>query len=55
MDKKTYYIKLQELVDKIKQLKEDVNRSNDIEKITYLKLAIEATYEEMRQLMEKNK
>lgn len=55
MDKNTYYIKLQELVDKVKLLKEEVERSKDKEKIGYLKLAIEATYEEMRQLMENNK
>jgi hypothetical protein len=55
MDKKTYYLKLQELVDKVRDLKKEVEDSNDKEKIGYLKLAIESVYEEIRQLMENNK
>lgn len=55
MDKNTYYIKLQELLDKIKTLKEDIKNSDDEEKIGYLKLAVDSLYEEMRQLMDKNK
>ena len=55
MDKETYYIKLQEAIDKVKLLKKDIRESNDKEKIQYLGLAIEAIYEEIRILMETNK
>lgn len=55
MDKKTYYLKLQELVDKVRDLKKEVENSNDNEKIGYLRLAIEGIYVEIRQLMENNK
>lgn len=55
MDKATYYIKIQELVDKVKKIKSEIEDSKDNEKIGYLKLAIEITYEEIRQLMERNK
>lgn len=55
MGKETYYIKLQELMDKVKRLKQEIEDSSDEEKIGYLKLAIDAVYEEIRILMEKNK
>ena len=53
MDKETYYIKLQGLVDKVKGLKLEIDKSNDEEKTGYLRLAIEQLYVEMRDLMEK--
>ena len=52
MDKKTYLIKLEELLDKIKSLKDEINNSKDEEKIKYLKMALKSTNEEMRSLME---
>jgi len=55
MDKETYYIKIQELVDKVKYLKSIIEESNDVEKIGYLKLAIDGVYTEMRELMESHK
>lgn len=55
MDKETYYIKLQELIDKVKELKNELGDSNDEEKSNYLKLAIESIYEDIRKLMENNK
>lgn len=55
MDKETYYIRLQMLVDRVKELKKELENSNDEEKSNYLKLAIESKYEEIRQLMENNK
>lgn len=55
MDKETYYIKLQMLIDKVKELKKELEYSNDQEKSNYLKLAIESKYKEIRQLMEDNK
>ena len=54
MDKKTYYIKLQELVDKVNTLKQEIENSSDEEKIGYLKLAVDVVYEEIKQLMENN-
>jgi hypothetical protein len=55
MDKKTYYLKLQELVDRVRDIKNEIEKSNDKEKISYLKLAIESLYGEIRELMENNK
>ena len=55
MDKNTYYIRLQELLDKIKSLKDEIRDSDDEEKIKYLKLAVDSYYEEMRILMDTNK
>jgi hypothetical protein len=52
MDKDTYYITLQKLIDRVKVLKNDISNSNDKEQIIYLKLAIESLYIEMRELME---
>lgn len=55
MDKDTYYITLQKLIDRVKVLKNDISNSNDKEQIIYLKLAIESLYIEMRELMDSNK
>ena len=55
MDKETYYIKLQSLVDKVKNLKSEIEKSNDDEKIGYLRLAIEQIYVDIRDLMETHK
>ena len=54
MDKDTYYIKLQDFLDKIKSLKDEIKDSDDEEKIIYLKLAVDSYYEKMRILMDKN-
>jgi len=55
MDKETYYIKLQSLVDRVTSLKKEIEISNDNEKVIYLKLAVKKLYEEIRLLMENNK
>lgn len=55
MDKDTYYIVLQELIDRVKILKNQISDSNDKEQIIYLKLAIESIYAEIRELMDNNK
>ena len=55
MDKEAYYIKLQELVDKVKYLKSLIEDSQDEEKISYLKLAIDSVYAEMKELMDNHK
>lgn len=55
MDKETYYIELQSLIDKVTELKKVLNTSDDKEKSEYLKLAIDSIYEEMRKLMEVGK
>lgn len=52
MDKETYVLKLEELMNKIKSLKDEINNSNDNEKIKYLKMALKSVNEEMRSLME---
>jgi hypothetical protein len=52
MDKETYYLKLQELIDKVKYLKEQIILSDDEEKTEYLKLAVGLVYEKIRKLME---
>ena len=52
MDKETYFLKLEDLMDKIKSLKNDIKDSNDEEKIKYLKMALKSTNEEMRSLMD---
>ena len=52
MDKETYYLKLQELVNKVKSLKTEITDSDDKEKTEYLKLAIKSFYEDIRKLME---
>lgn len=54
MDKKTYLIKLEELLDKIKSLKDEINNSKDEEKIKYLKMALRSTNKEMQSLMDTN-
>jgi hypothetical protein len=55
MDKETYYIKLQDLVDKVKGLKSEIDKSDDEEKTKYLKLAVEQIYVDIRELMETHK
>jgi hypothetical protein len=45
-------MKLQELVDRVKILKDDLLNSYDEEKIKYLKLAINSIYQDIRNLME---
>ncbi len=55
MDKEIYYIKLQNLVDKVKGLKAEMDKPNDEEKTGYLKLAVEQIYADMRELMETHK
>lgn len=52
MDKETYYLKLQELIDKAKELKEQIELSDDDEKTEYLKLAVALVYDKIRRLME---
>ena len=52
MDKETYYLRLESLVGKIKSLKDEINNSEDEEKIKYLKMALKSVNEEMRSLME---
>jgi len=52
MDKETYYLKLEELMNKIKSLKDEINSSDDDEKIKYLKLALQSVNQEMRSLMD---
>jgi len=54
MDKKTYLIKLDDLLDKIKSLKSEINNSKDEEKIKYLKMALQSTNKEMQSLMDTN-
>ena len=51
MDKETYYLRLESLMGKIKSLRDEINNSNDEEKIKYLKMALKSTNEEMRSLM----
>jgi len=52
MDKETYYLRLEGLMGKIKSLKDEINNSNDEEKIKYLKMALKSINEEMRLLMD---
>lgn len=52
MDKETYHLRLESLVEKIKSLKDEINNSEDEEKINYLKMALEMVNDEMRLLME---
>jgi hypothetical protein len=54
MDKKTYLIKLDDLSDKIKSLKSEINNSKDEEKIKYLTMALKSTNKEMQSLMDTN-
>jgi len=51
MEDKEYYSKLQEMVDKAKELKSKVVKSDDDETIGYLRSALELLYEDMRNLM----
>ena len=52
MEKHEYYLKIDELLTKIKDIKKEVEISKDKEKINYLKLALNLKYEEVRELME---
>jgi len=52
MDKETYYVELEKMLGRIKDLKKEINESDDKEKIKYLKLAINSINEEMRTLMD---
>lgn len=52
MEKYEYYLKIDELLTKIKEIKKEVEASNDEEKTNYLKLALNLKYEEVRELME---
>jgi hypothetical protein len=52
MDKETYHLKLENLMDKIKNLTVEVQNSDDDEKIKYLKLALKSVHEEIRLLMD---
>ena len=52
MDKETYYLRLESLMGKIKSLRDEINSSDDEEKIKYLKMALKSTNEEIRSLME---
>lgn len=52
MEKYKYYLKIDELLTKIKEIKKEVEASNDEEKTNYLKLALNLKYEEVRELME---
>jgi hypothetical protein len=51
MDKETYHLKLEDLIVKVKLLKNEIQQSNDIEKIGYLKLALQSVHEEIKKLM----
>lgn len=50
-DEKTYYQKLQEYTDKVKELKDWKLSSDDEETKMYLSLAIEKVLSEMKELM----
>ena len=52
MEKYEYYIKLDEMLSKAKDIKKEIEASTDAEKINYLRLALESRYEEVRKLME---
>ena len=52
MEKYEYYIKLDEMLSKAKDIKKEIEASTDAEKINYLRLALESKYEEVRKLME---
>ena len=52
MEKYEYYIKLDEMLSKAKDIKKEIEASTDAEKINYLRLALESKYEEVRKLMD---
>lgn len=52
MDKETYYLKLEDLIVRVKLLKNEIQQSNDIEKIGYLKLALQSVHGEIKKLMD---
>ncbi len=49
-----YYTDLQVMVDKAKDLKTKISKSDDDETIGYLKLALDIVYEDMRKLIKEN-
>lgn len=49
-----YYTDLQVMVDKAKDLKAKISKSDDDETIGYLKLALDIVYEDMRKLIKEN-
>lgn len=51
MEQSDYYTKLQEMVDKAKDLKSWIARSDDDETIEYLRSALEILYSDMRDLI----
>lgn len=51
MEEKDYYEKLQIMVDKAKDLKLKIDSTLDEEAKSYLHLALESTYTEMRKLI----
>jgi len=51
MESKEYYIKLQVMVDKAKELKGWIADSDDDETIEYLRAALELLYSDMRELI----
>jgi hypothetical protein len=51
MESKEYYIKLQVMVDKAKELKGWISDSDDDETIEYLRAALELLYSDMRELI----
>ncbi len=52
MDKETYYLKLEDLIGKIKSLKNEIQQSKDVEKLGYLKLALQSVHGEIKKLMD---
>jgi hypothetical protein len=51
MENKEYYNKLQVMVDKAKELKGWISKSDDDETIEYLRAALELLYSDMRELI----
>ena len=51
MEDKEYYSKLQTMVDKAKEIKALIIKTDDDETIGYLRSALEVLYEDMRNLM----
>jgi hypothetical protein len=51
MEDKVYYDNLQILVDKAKELKTKIDSTDDDESKSYLKLALDTIYTDMRELI----
>ena len=51
MEDKVYYDNLQIMVDKAKELKTKIDSTDDYESKSYLKLALETIYTDMRELI----